>query len=1178
MIDGWIILTAALTYVSFLFAVAYFGDRRMSLRSSERGRPIIYALSLAVYCTSWTFFGSVGLAAKSGFDFIPVYLGAIIMIGIGWPLLQRIVRLAKAQNITSIADFIAARYGKSQALASIVTIIAVAGTIPYIALQLKAVSASVTTMLGQSNVAFAHGMQAVPIGDIAFAIAMALAAFAVLFGTRHIDATEHQEGLMLAIATESVVKILAFLTVGIFVTFWMFDGLGDLWRQASERPEIRDLFSREFNGGTWLTITFLSLVCIILLPRQFHVAVVENNSRHEIRRAMWLFPIYLILINIFVVPIAVAGMLTFPNGVVDADMFVLALPLSAGANGVTMFAFLGGLSAATAMVIVASVALAIMVCNDLIVPFLLRRRFMAISERDEMAEMGPLLLNIRRAAIFAIVALAYLFHRTIAAPHALASIGLLSFAAIAQFAPAFFGGLVWRGATARGAIAGILVGFAIWAYTMLLPWFMGTGWVSETILQSGPFGIGLLRPQVLFNMEFDPITHGVLWSLIFNISAFVTVSMMRPPSPIERMQANVFVQNDFPVTPAPAIRLWRSSITVEDLTRTAARYVGTERAQRSFAEHAESRRIALVPHAEADLQFLRFTEHLLASAIGAASSRLVLSLLLRRQNVGHRSALKLLDDASEALQYNRDLLQSALDQVGQGISVFDKEMRLICWNRQFRILLGLPPDLGRVGIPLDQILRHVAGEGDFGQGPIERIVDDRMNRMVIKHETFQERVADGKRVLEIRTSAMPQGGIVTTYTDITQRVESADALTRINETLERRVRERTAELTQVNLALTDAKAKADEASLDKTRFLAAASHDILQPLNAARLYTTSLVERAPEDENKSLVHSIDVSLEVVEEILGALLDISRLDTGSMEPELSIFPLSEFFDRLALEFEPVARDKKLELHVVPTTVWVRSDRRMLRRVLQNLLSNAIKYTTDGTVLLGCRRRKGRVIVQVWDTGPGIPRSSHALVFKEFQRLDDSSRGVRGLGLGLSIVQRIGRVLDHPIALTSRPGRGSMFSVTIPMAEPKYVDHQAIRRVVPGHQVAGCVALCLDNEPQIVESMTVLLTSWGCEVLPALSVEEACKQIAESDGRPDIVLADYHLDDGTGIEAIETIRKLVGNDVPGVIITADHSPEVQRDVRRRGLTLLRKPLKPAALRAVIAQSRRARAAAE
>jgi Na+/proline symporter/signal transduction histidine kinase len=978
MIDGWIIITAALAYLGFLFAVAYYGDRKARPEMSSRGRPAIYALSLAAYCTSWTFFGSVGLSATTGFNFIPVYLGPIIMFAVGWPLVIRIIRLSKTQNITSIADFIAARYGKNPTLAAIVTVIAVAGTLPYIALQLKAVSESVTTLITPVGTGADISLLSSPLGDIAFIVAVLMAIFAILFGTRHIDATEHQEGLMLAIATESVVKILAFLLVGAYITFEMFGGLGPLLESAWQSPKITELFTRGFNGGAWITVTFLSLVCIILLPRQFHVAVVENNSECEVRRAAWLFPLYLIAINLFVVPIAIAGLLTFPDGNVSADMFVLALPLSSGATFVTLAAFIGGLSAATAMVIVATVALSIMVSNDLVVPLLLRRRLLDVTEREDLS---ALLLNIRRSAIFAILILGYVFYRMIGDTVALASIGLLSFSAIAQFTPAFFGGLIWRRATARGAIAGILAGFALWSYTLLLPAFIHSGLLANDILVNGPFGLGLLRPQVLFNIEFEPIPHGVFWSLLCNMVAYVTVSLFRAPEPIERLQANVFIHDDLVRPQTPGFRLWRTSITVEELQNTAGRYVGEERAKRSFEEYASNLAEELHPKAEADVHLLRFTEHLLASAVGTASSRLVLSLLLRRRAVGIKSAQKLLDDASEAIQYNRDLLQSALDHVRQGISVYDKDMRLICWNRQFREILDLPQEFGRVGAPLDEIIRYSAERGDFGPGNTEDLVSDRINKFVVTQETFQERLSNDGQVLEVRTNSMPQGGIVTTFTDITDRMEAGEALARANENLEKRVRERTAELTKVNRELAKAKAKADDANLGKTRFLAAASHDILQPLNAARLYTTSLVERKRRGEDGRLIRNVDASLEAVEEILGTLLDISRLDTGAMKPEISVFPAAELLMQLKLEFEPMAKDKGLEFQVHPSSLSVRSDRRLLRRVLQNLISNAIKYTESGRVVLGCRRRSDEQLeVQIWDTGYGIPKDKQKLIFK------------------------------------------------------------------------------------------------------------------------------------------------------------------------------------------------------
>src|ERR1051326_2833640 len=360
MLQGWAVVGIALAYIGFLFAVASYGDRARPGTGRRRSPPLIYPLSLAVYCTSWTFFGSVGLASKQGFDFLTIYIGPVLMIGLGYPLILKIVRLPQAQNNTPIAHFIAARYGKSQAVAVMVTIVAVIGAVPYIALQLKAVSASLVTILGHDHIALAEFASEVPVvGDLAFLVAVTMAVFAVLFGTRQIDATEHQEGLMLAIATESLIKLVAFLVVGVYITFFLFGGPHDLWVKAASLGSVLPTFTTGIDPANWITMTILSSLCILLLPRQFHVAVVENNGENELRRASWLFPLYLVLINLFVVPIAVAGLYRFPHGAVDSDMFVLALPLSAKADALALFAFIGGLSAATAMVIVESVAVAI---------------------------------------------------------------------------------------------------------------------------------------------------------------------------------------------------------------------------------------------------------------------------------------------------------------------------------------------------------------------------------------------------------------------------------------------------------------------------------------------------------------------------------------------------------------------------------------------------------------------------------------------------------------------------------------------------------------------------------------------------------------------------------------------------------------------------------------------------
>src|SRR5215831_14906027 len=451
------------------------------------------------------------------------------------------------------------------------------------------------------------------------------------------------------------------------------------------------------------------------------------------------------------------------------------------------------------------------------------------------------------------------------------------------------------------------------------------------------------------------------------------------------MQADLFVPSSL-APMAPSFRLRRASVTVEELIATVARYLGEERTRESFASFAASKRISLEPQAEADFQLLQYGEYLLASAIGAASSRLVLSLLLRKRNVSTKAALKLLDDANAAIHYNREILQTALDHVRQGIAVFDKELALVCWNRQFGELFDLPHALTRVGTPLDEILRYIAQNGRrdgrvaAGDEDFDAQIAERVRKYRSEAEPFLERFADRGLVIEVRADRMPGGGLVTTFTDITPSVKAAEALERANATLERRVRERTRELTRLNSELERAKAEADDANVSKTRFIAAASHDILQPLNAARLYVTSLIERQRAGGDSGLVRNIDASLEAVEEIFAALLEISRLDTGAMQPEMSDFRIDELLARLDVEFAPLARAKGLTLKFMPCALAVRSDRRLLRRLLQNLVSNAIKYTPKGKVLVGCRRQRSRVRIAVYDTGLGIPNSKKRVIFQ------------------------------------------------------------------------------------------------------------------------------------------------------------------------------------------------------
>ena len=1161
MLHDWGVIAAAFGYIGLLFLVASHGDR---LSPTQRGRAsaLIYPLSLAIYCTSWTFFGSVGFATRTSVDFLAIYIGPVLMIALGTPLLRRVIKLAKSQNITSIADFIAARYGKSQAVAATVALIAIVGSVPYIALQLKAVASSLETILSEDQ-GFSH----IPIiGDIALIVTLAMAAFAVLFGTRHSDATEHQHGLMLAVATESIVKLVAFIAAGAFVTFWMFSPV-ELVTQAMKSPEAVRAITYTPSLGNFLTMALLSFCAIMLLPRQFHVSVVENSSDAEVGRARWLFPLYLVAINLFVIPIALAGLVTFPFGAVDSDMYVLALPMHGNATLLSIAVFVGGLSAATAMVIVECVALSIMVSNDIVVPLVLQQGGESLTGRKDF---GNFLLAVRRIAIFAIMAMAYLYYRGLGNTQ-LAAIGLLSFAAIAQLAPAFFGGLFWRRATARGAIGGMLAGGAAWIYTLFLPSFLEATPAGLSLLHHGPFGIEALRPQALFGADLPPLLHGVLWSLSLNILSYVALSLARRPTAIERLQADLFVPQALaPMT--PTFRRWRTTVTVQDLQSTVAQYLGPDRARLSFEAFAATHQGPLDPAAPADFELLQHAEHLIASSIGAASSRVVMSLLLRRRTVSAKAALKLLDDSHAALHFNREILQTALNHVRQGIAVFDADLQLICSNRQFGEILALPPHLVQLGIPLREILEFMGALSCPGIGDNASLTATRLAAYTTEGEPYLERLQDRHMVIEVRTNRMPGGGLVITFSDVTPSFEAAEALERANATLEKRVRDRTEELTRLNSELALAKSTAEDANISKTRFLAAASHDILQPLNAARLYVTSLVERENGGESARLVENIDDSLEAIEEILGALLDISRLDAGAMTPSVTGFKIGDLMRSLEIEFAPIARTRGLKLTFVPCSMPVASDRLLLRRLLQNLISNAIKYTPSGRVLVGCRRHGASLRIGIYDTGVGIPVRKRSEIFKEFHRLEQGARIARGLGLGLSIVERLARVLKHGIALDSNVSGGSHFSVTVPIASA--INHTAaVTSATPLARtpMSGALIVCIENDAAILDGMKTLLNGWDATVIAATDPDAAIEAIEAAGSPVTGLLVDYHLDRGNGIAAIRDVRRRFGEAIPAILITADRSPHVRAAASEENIAVLNKPVKPASLRALLGQWR-------
>ena len=657
MLSGPLVVVVSFAYLLLLFAVAYFADRRAEVGRSVIANPWTYALSMAVYCTAWTYFGSVGRAASGGVWFLPIYLGPTLAMTLSWVVMLKMIRIAKTYRITSIADFIASRYGKSHLLGGLVTVIAVIGMVPYIALQLKAVSSGYAVLTGARDDGFfpvpaAHWAQ-----DGTLYVALTLAVFTVLFGTRHLDATERHEGMVAAIAFESVVKLIAFLVVGAFVTWGVYDGFGDLFARAFADPELAGLLSlgsaSSAGYGGWFALTLLAMLSVIFLPRQFQVTVVENVNEQHLRRATWMFPAYLLLINIFVLPIALGGLLYFGRGTVDPDTFVLSLPLAQGQGALALLAFVGGLSAATGMVIVETIAVSTMVCNDFVMPLLLHSRWF---NRHAHADLTGLLLGIRRGAILGVLLLGYLYFRLAGEAYALASIGLISFAAVAQFAPAMLGGMYWRGGTRDGALAGLAAGFVVWAYTLMLPSVAKSGWLDDaTFLEHGPFGVELLRPEQLLGLAgLDNISHALFWSLAANIGCYLFVSLARAPTGQEASQATLFV-DVFRRGPTAPATFWRGSAQVRDLLPLVARFLGAARADRVFADYARERGAARVDELKADAGLVQFAESQLAGAIGSASARVMVASVVQEEPLGLDEVMNILDEASQVRAYSHEL-------------------------------------------------------------------------------------------------------------------------------------------------------------------------------------------------------------------------------------------------------------------------------------------------------------------------------------------------------------------------------------------------------------------------------------------------------------------------------------------------------------------------------------------
>jgi len=1147
-------------YGALLFAIAWLAERYSHRIQTPFWRPLVYTLSIGVYCSSWTFLGAVGQAVENGWHFLPIYLGPILMIVFGWRFIRRLLIISSRNKVTSIADFIGSRYGKNQMLAALVTLVLVVGTLPYIALQLRAVGIAWSTINWKvmSDLTVDYGSSLIA--------AMAMAWFAIVFGTRIIDGPNRFKGMITAVAAESVVKLLAFILVAWLawdiVPGWSFEHL-----QYPPNFQWSQILSARFA-----TEMLLAATAIICLPRQFHVMVVEYQHKRDIQYTRWLLPLYLGLFAVLAIPLARTGTELFTGLNIPSDSYVLTLPHFSGEAGILAFTFIGAISAATGMVVVATIALSIMISNELIVPLWLRA---SPRRQPQAAALGPSLRLIRRFSIVLVLVLSWLLERSMSESKGLASMGLMSFAACAQLLPSVLASLYWQRAHRKGVMAGLLVGMGVWSYCLLLPVLLNE---QHALLVNGPLNIDWLRPNNLFGSGWlDPLSHGVFWSLALNALVFVWVSKSSRTTTLDLRQAQAFTQlrghdKRYQLDREP------SGIETRQLQALIEPIFGLERSQRMMQEFEQQLGHRLLPHDQAPRFTVSMIESNMAAIIGAVSARKAMELLASQQPLLLQDFVSLVSGSSRQIQFSQTLLQTTLNTIPQGVSVVDKDLKLVAWNQQYQIMFDYPKRLLYVGCDIEKVYYYNAVRGYLGDDASS--VDDLVKRRVDqlrsgKHYRLERELPNG-RVIEIRGTPLDNGGYVTTFTDITQYHDVVEELEKAKTTLEDRVHARTEELQQANASLTrenELRAKTEQAlqtvNHSKNRFMAAASHDLLQPINAARLFVSSLqnMEHIEKDEStKDTVRQLDQALSQGEELIRSLRDIARLGSGKEQAKRVHFPIASILEPLSSEASIIAQQNQLDLHWVPCSIWVYSDPHLLRRVIQNYISNSLRYTQKGKILLGCRRHHDHITIEVWDTGPGIAQENQQKIFEEFERLPGQAH--QGLGLGLSIVHRISQLLGHPISMDSTLGKGSVFRISVPTGQIQ--EHPKPAQTFDPN-LEDTKVLCVDNDPLILSGMKTLVEQWGCHVTLANSLEKALQMATDPQ---DLLLVDFHLNEETGLDVVEALRLHWESRVPAIVISADNSDEVRQQVQLAGCWYTSKPVASSALRRLMNRALRSR----
>ncbi|MDF2180009.1 PAS domain-containing hybrid sensor histidine kinase/response regulator [Aliiglaciecola sp. CAU 1673] len=1118
----WVL--AALAYIALLFYIAQRGDKQGSRANALARHPAIYSMALAIYCTSWTYYGAVGQAAKSQWQYLPILLGPALLFVFGFGLLRKMLEVSKRQNITSISDFIASRYGKRRSIAMLVTLLMTLAIIPYIALQLKAVDTSLQVF---AQLEGGGGFKAL------FATLL-MALFAVIFGTRHADITQYRSGLMLAIAVESLVKLLGLCCAALFAYTLLSN---DVTVPAKVMLEPWQNWSG--SGFDFAVVSLMAAGAIFCLPRQFHVMIVDNHHPSHLATARWLFPLYLLLISLAIVPVAVGGNALFGQMGTDQDTFLMQL---AGLKPwLSLLVFLGGISAATAMIVVSSLALGTMLTNDVLVPLLIRRQ-----PRAWLTEPGhqDKLLRLRRLVIFLILILAYGYYTGWANQSALASMGLLAFSLVVQLVPAILGGLYWRQGHASGVLAGLAVGFGCWVLFILFPLIQLPNSGDNTSI----------------------ITQGVVISVLANFGAYVLFSISAGHSLLDRIQATSFVRPQASVQPASSLTP-DSQLKVGDLQALLSTFVGQRRTEQLLADFIQEHGTPLASHALPSDAFIQFCERSLAGVVGGSSARSLISVLVQGKQLDVEEVFSFFEDTTEALKTHQAILFSSIENLPQGISVINKDLELVAWNRSYLQLFDYPTGLVKVGQPVEKLVRFNAERGECGPGKVEELVQKRLQYMQQgSAHRFIRRRSDG-RVIEMIGNPLPDGGFVTSFTDITEHVEIQKALEEANINLERRIDHRTQQIREINEELKLAKQTAEQANQSKSRFLALASHDILQPLNAARLYLSSLDEEELSSHNKEILHKLGSSLTSSEQLISTLLEIAKLEQGAMTPSAQDFPLTDILQPLMQEARVLADRNQVRFEVKSKDLMVHSDATYLRRILQNLISNAVKYSPGKRVLVCCRARGDKVLIQVWDQGMGIATADQSRIFSDFYR---AHRGdIQGLGLGLSVVKKMSEQLGHPLTLRSELGKGSCFSVWVPLGQST-AKPQALVSAPQSSQLDTSEIWCVDDDPTNLDALKSLLQKWQCQPRLFSNGPQASDK-AKSIKPPQAMIVDYQLngDEADGLALIQQLRQQWNKKIPALLVTAVKEEGLKARARSIGVDFLAKPIKPGALKAWLEQ---------